>query len=131
MYLPEPSKWHFTLRLLARLGFAAIFFAAGSLYQWFHLWFEHPVEITIVNRSGQTLDPVILSFKSGIKGTINLPPLAPEQSITAKYYPSGEGSLAIEAKLQTGQWLTNSESYVEAGYTFRKIVTDHDIKNEP
>lgn len=124
------SVMRLSFKFLLVFLFAALCFGAGSLYQWLDLWFKHPVEIIIHNQSGQSIRNLNLSFSSGIKGTLVIPPPQDGKSVRIQYYPWGEGSFLIEATLESGQIVKHTEGYVEAGYTFDKVLTRNAIKNK-
>jgi len=117
-------------KVLISLLLALFFFAAGSIYQWLNLWSQFPVEVTFTNESGKQITHLRLTFDSHIKGSLNLPTLAPGESIKAKYYPSGEGGFMIEATLADGQVLKHTEGYVEAGYSFDEVIASNGINHK-
>lgn len=63
------------------LVFAAFFFFAGSLYQWLDLWFQKPVEVTIINNSGQNIKSLNLAYSGNeLSGVISIKPPNLDQS---------------------------------------------------
>ena len=119
---------HRSLKLLLTFLFGLFLFAAGYVYQGIKLWSQHPVEITIHNKSGKSLNKLSLSYDSGIKGTIEVPPPQNGKSVTVRYYPWGEGSFSIVATLATGKTIKHVEGYVEAGYVLDKFLINDEFK---
>ncbi|HSI96210.1 MAG TPA: hypothetical protein VK938_09015 [Methylophilaceae bacterium] len=112
-----------TIRLLIALALVLVSFGAGTLYQWLLLHNQHPVEVKIINSTGQQVPHLVLTFNSQIKGLLEMPVLKSGESIKAKFYPISEGSFVLEAKMADGRTLTHSEGYVEAGYSFNLTIT--------
>jgi hypothetical protein len=110
------------------LVFAAFFFLSGCLYQWLDLWFQKPVEVTIINNSGQDIKSLNLAYTGyTLSGVINIKPPAKEQSVLVKYYQSGEGSFKIETTLENGEVLRGNGGYIEAGYSINKTIYPKEI----
>lgn len=119
-------KWG--LKPFIALIFAIFFFLAGMLYEWMGLWFEKPVEVSITNKSGLTVNAITLTYSGySQSGQVNIRPPANEETVYIKYYQSGEGSFEIEATLGNGQVVKGKGGYVEAGYSFRKAITSSEI----
>ena len=120
-------KW--ALKAFYGLIFAAFFFALGSLYESFQLWWQQPVEVVITNNSGQYINSLNLTYTGYlINGVINIKPPDKEKSIVVRYFQSGEGSFTLVAALENGQILSGTEGYVEAGYSINKTILPKEIK---
>ena len=66
-------KW--VIKAFFGLVFAAFFFLAGSLYQRLDLWFQKPVEVTIINNSGQYIKSLNLAYTGyASSGVISIKP---------------------------------------------------------
>ena len=120
-------KW--VIKAFFGLVFAAFFFFAGSLYQRLDLWFQKPVEVTIINNSGQYIKSLNLAYTGyASSGVISIKPPDREQSVLVKYFQSGEGSFTIEAILENGETLRGNGGYIEAGYSINKTIYSKQIK---
>ena len=116
------------IKTFAGFIFATFFFLAGSLYQWLDLWFQKPVEVTIINNSGQYIKSLNLTYTGHtLSGSISIKPPDKEQSVLVKYYQSGEGGFTIEATLENGKVLRGNGGYIEAGYTINKTISSERI----
>lgn len=118
-----------SIKVLFVLLFAVTCFSAGYAYQYFKLWYQFPVEVTLQNQLGESINSLKLTFKSGINGTLTIPSLDDGKSITLKYYPWSEGSFSIEANSESGKVLTYQQGYVEAGYSFTWLITRDTLGN--
>lgn len=117
------------LKLLLGFVFATLCFSLGCVYQSFKLSHQFPVEITIQNQLGESINNINLTFKSGINGTLSIPHLEDGKLATLKYHPWSEGSFVIEANLQSGKKISYRQGYVEAGYSFNWVVTNNTLIN--
>lgn len=106
-------------------------FLAGRFYDELSNSWQRPVSVTITNESEQPVKSIIISYSGyKTKGTIKVEPQASEKAITIRFYQAGEGSFTIEAELENGKVLRSIEGYIEAGYSFNKVLTPTDIKSK-
>jgi len=121
------------MRLALRSFYIALFgafcFFVGTQYEWWSHWSTYPVTVTITNASGQPLKSLTLShYGSGLKGMLDIEPPQAGDSRAVRYFQPGEGGFTIEATFVNGRVLKAAGGYVEAGYSFDKIITATDIR---
>ena len=106
-------------------------FLAGRFYDELSNFWQKPVSVKITNESEQPVKSIIISyFGYKTKGTIKVEPQTSEKAITVRFYQAGEGSFTIEAELENGKVLRSTEGYIEAGYSFNKVLTPTEIKSK-
>jgi len=120
-----------SLRIILLTLLVGLSFLAGSFYDELSNYWRHPVNITVTNESEQPVRSIIISYSGyGIEGTIKVKPQTSEKTATIRFYQIGAGNFTIEAELENGNILRSKEGYVEGGYSFNKVLTPTEIKNE-
>jgi hypothetical protein len=110
---------------------AALSFAAGAYSAIRNHWFQPLVYVTVVNASNTEIQSLLLSHESwGTKGQIERTPPKSGESVVIGFYPQGEGSFHVTAKLASGKELKGVYGYVEPGYRFTLTVTASEINIE-
>jgi hypothetical protein len=119
------------LRIIVFTLLVGFSFIAGRFYDELSNFWQKPVSVKITNESEQPVKSITISY-SGYKteGTIKVEPQTSEKALTIRFYQTGEGSFTIEAVLENGKVLRNTEGYIEAGYSFNKVLTPTEIKNK-
>ena len=106
-------------------------FLGGRFYDELSNFWQKPVSVKITNESEQPVKSIIVSYSGyKTKGTIKVEPQTSEKAITIRFYQVGEGSFTIEAELENGKVLRSTEGYIEAGYSFNKVLTPTEIKSK-
>jgi len=118
-------------RVIVVLLVLALSFAAGAYVAVKNHWFQPLVLLTVVNASNTEMQSFVLYHESwGTKGQIESTPPKPGESVVVGFYPRGEGSFNVVAKLTSGKELKGAWGYVEAGYRFLLTIRANEIAIE-
>ena len=120
-----------SFRFVVFILLVGLSFFGGRFYDELSNSWQKPVSVKIINESEQPVKSIFISYSGyKTKGTIKVEPQSSEKSITIRFYQAGEGSFTIEAELENGKVLRSSEGYIEAGYSFNKVLTPTEIKSK-
>jgi hypothetical protein len=105
----------------------AVVVIIAGIGAWFLLRGSGEVDVTVVNRSHQSIASVRLEHEDGIERHGRI---AKGDSAKLHFAPTGESSYRPRVRMADGSQLTGGGGYVEAGYRFTETVTEKGIDTE-
>ncbi len=110
------------LRYPVALIIVALAFIGGAATANLRMWFDPVVSVTISNDSGQPVSAMRVEVRSSTSTHLAMiDGLAQGEQHVLYFHTRDRATLSVEARLQDGQELRSSESYLEPGV----ILTSH------
>ncbi len=112
--------------------FAGIGFVAGAVMAGPRGWFTPMVRVVVENRSGQDVENVMLTHRSGGQlNTVLLPSLRDRKTAEIKYFAGNASGYELSVTFANGRTLKGGAGYAEGGNTMREVITASTIAGSP